>query len=154
MVSPPKYLLKCFCECVHTIVTHRIYIRKPVARQCNLVLYRKVCQPHGLVCRTSYPLGPHWVHHWDHGKNWRERGLGKWINCQLYSIGCQRMFVSGWKNPRSLFPVGFLYLWVLGDLIPDPSHKPGDNPSCFQESCGAGLFAVTLRCRFYANSLL
>lgn len=41
-----------------------------------------------------------------------------------------------------------------GDLIPDPSHKPGDNPSCFQESCGAGLFAVTLRCRLYANSLL
>lgn len=40
-----------------------------------------------------------------------------------------------------------------GDLIPNPSHKPGDNP-CFQESCGVELFAVTLRCHFYANSLL
>lgn len=110
-LSHPQYLLKCFHDCFHCFLKY-LQIRFILETlwldnwtTCNLVHYRKVFQPPGLACCTPCPLGSHWVHHWNQGKNQRERGLGKgvasFILLAASQTSCQRTFVSGWKNPSS-----------------------------------------------------
>lgn len=93
---------------------------------CNLVLYRKACQPLGPACSTSCPPCSPWAHHWDHGRKWRERGLSGKGSCERSSTGCLTVWLWGClflegripALPTRLYSVGSLCLWVLVILVP------------------------------------
>lgn len=125
---------------------------------CNLVLYRKACQPLGPACCTSCPPGSPWAHHWDHGRKRRERGLfgGRelwaFFNWLPHCMDV-RMFVSGGKNPSSSYEAVFSWLSLSlgsGNLSPNPSHRSRDNTSCCHEPCGPALFPSVI---FFAISM-